>query len=170
MTWNVVHNFPGAKDTYQVPVDYPTVGYDTIIAAWFTDIFTSILAMQDSLLDLVGKVLLLVGGTMTGLLTLDNTGGDEEEVVLQFKDFEGNNTLQINDLGAFNTLTDYLFAIGGVAMLSVGEEEASITPKLYATNDIEITTVGKGPIIKSPNTTKYRIKVDNAGVLSTEVV
>lgn len=49
MTWNVEHNFPVAKDTYEVPVNYPDVGYDTIIAAWFTDIFTSILAIEDAL-------------------------------------------------------------------------------------------------------------------------
>jgi len=49
MTWDVVHKFPVEKDTYQVPINYPDTGYDTIIALWFTDVFTSILAIEDAL-------------------------------------------------------------------------------------------------------------------------
>jgi len=49
MTWDVVHKFPVEKDTYQVPINYPDAGYDTIIALWFTDVFTSILAIEDAL-------------------------------------------------------------------------------------------------------------------------
>lgn len=49
MPWNVEHNFPALKDTYEVPTDYPNVGYDTIIASWFTDVFTSIFAIEDAL-------------------------------------------------------------------------------------------------------------------------
>ena len=49
MTWKVEHKFPAEKDIYQIPIDYPTPGHDTIIASWFTDVFTSILAIEDTL-------------------------------------------------------------------------------------------------------------------------
>lgn len=49
MTWKVEHKFPEAKDEYEIPIDYPTPGHDTIIASWFTDVFISVLAMQDAL-------------------------------------------------------------------------------------------------------------------------
>lgn len=49
MTWKVEHKFPAEKDTYEIPINYPTEGFDTIIALWFTDVFTSILAIEDTL-------------------------------------------------------------------------------------------------------------------------
>lgn len=38
------------------------------------------------------------------------------------------------------------------------------------TDDVEITGSANGVILQSPNGTKYRIKVDNSGTLSTEAV
>jgi len=49
MTWKIEHKYPTEKDTYEVPIDYPIAGYDTIIALWFTDLYTSIFAIMDAL-------------------------------------------------------------------------------------------------------------------------
>jgi len=49
MTWKIEHKYPTEKDTYEVPIDYPITGYDTIIALWFTDLYTSIFAIMDAL-------------------------------------------------------------------------------------------------------------------------
>lgn len=141
MTWNVVHNFPGAKDTYQVPVDYPTVGYDTIIATWFTDIFTSILAMQDSLLDLVGKVLLLAGGTMTGDLTLKQD--------LLWDILSGEFPVKINFYDH-----DLAMSLGSIG---VAVEEGALEIKCYdelrlydPESDVNYLKIGGGVICPSP--------------------
>ena len=50
------------------------------------------------------------------------------------------------------------------------ENDARFFKKLYGSDDFELSVVGKGYILKSPNTTRYRIKVDNAGALSTEAL
>ncbi|MBA7613776.1 hypothetical protein ES703_21032 [subsurface metagenome] len=154
MTWNVVHNFPGAKDAYEVPVDYPDAGYDTIIASWFTDIFTSILAIQEAIIGATSIVLLKAGGTMTGDLVIKkispslkiwNFGGIEENFI----------------------------------MLRLGDDES---PTVSATEgwplainivfehhqDIEFAVSAKGIVLKSPGAQRWRIKVSDAGVLSTE--
>ena len=56
MTWKIEHFFPVKKDTYTIPIDYPTSGYDTIIASWFTDAYTSIFAIMDALgYDITGE-------------------------------------------------------------------------------------------------------------------
>jgi hypothetical protein len=39
---------------------------------------------------------------------------------------------------------------------------------VFASHDIEISDTAKGFILKSPNGTRYRLKVDNAGNLGTE--
>lgn len=174
MTWNVVHNFPGAKDTYQVPVDYPDVGYDTIIASWFTDIFTSILAMQDSLLDLVGKVLLLAGGTMTGNLVIDKTdpvikfnAAEDGEASIEFYHGVVATFALLHDGGdcQFNVYTgDLIFTNAGrtirfnCAALNVG------------TSDIEVLDKTKGLILRSPNDSRFRLEVSDGGVLSSEAL
>lgn len=174
MTWNVVHNFPASKDTYQVPVDYPTVGYDTIIALWFTDVFTSILANQDALLDLIGKVLLLTGGTMTGDLIIEKENalfelatsaegiatfrfrhGETITFIIEHNGEEGDIIQWIGDLG--------INAPGNTIRLGAVAVHISLS-------DIEVLDKTKGLILRSPNNSRFRIEVSDGGVLSTEAL
>lgn len=174
MTWNVVHNFPTEKDTYQVPIDYPTVGYDTIIASWFTDIFTSIFAMQDSLLDLLENALLKTGGTMAGNLIISMVGEDGYKI--KFSLFE---TAETSDIWVGSTslridlapetrffLTDKTHGNLMTASFEIFEFEAPVD-FLY---DIEVSDKTKGLILRSPNNSRFRLEVSDVGVLSTEAL
>lgn len=54
---------------------------------------------------------------------------------------------------------------------SISDTFQAVTPSpLSVKGDIETTEIGDGLILKSPNGTRYRIKVDDSGALSTEVV
>lgn len=181
MTWNVAHNFPGAKDTYQVPTDYPDVGYDTIIAAWFTDVFTSILAIQEAIIGATSIVLLKVGGTMIGDLIIDKAtpvfelndsawaAGEGKPTPKIFKvTTDGGDTINlsiINEEGsAYIPAMSFHWDPGEDHYLPAGFHEIVEFGK-----DIEVKDRTQGLILKSPNGTRYRIKVDDAGALSTEV-
>lgn len=41
---------------------------------------------------------------------------------------------------------------------------------VFFSSDIEVSTIGSGVIIRSPNGTRYRITVDNAGALITTAI
>lgn len=196
MTWNVAHNFPGAKDTYQVPVDYPTVGYDTIIAAWFTDVFTSILAMQESLIGATAIFLLKAGGTMTGDLTFESAMGVNSRGIV-FHDTEEELTdalIKLNvDLGGLLiSQGDIVFINGGgaahpqvefsgvlirpvqdnsIELGSAGRYWKKIACYLGDfKDDVEVSDKTKGLILKSPNNSRFRLEVSDGGVLSTEAL
>lgn len=196
MTWNVVHNFPGAKDTYEVPVDYPNVGYDTIIASWFTDIFTSILAIEEALIGVTRIVLLRAGDTMLGDLII----GESAELTKKLKiaGFESWETtdlwrdagivrLDIPTESAFSIVdktegTLVGFSFEGIdfykesifyanASLDTGITIDGINLKLPVwAVDIEVSNKTKGLILKSPNDSRFRLEVSDGGVLSTEAL
>ena len=44
-----VHKFPASKDDHPIYIDYPTAGYDTIIASFFHHQFIALDAIQDAL-------------------------------------------------------------------------------------------------------------------------
>jgi len=50
------------------------------------------------------------------------------------------------------------------------DSAVNVKANIVGVDDIEITDTLKGVILKSENGTRYRIKVDNSGTLSTEVV
>lgn len=196
MTWNVAHNFPGAKDTYEVPKDYPDVGYDTIIAAWFTDVFTSIFAMQDVLIGEAAIFLLKAGGTMTGDLVMGTLESPNE---LKFNDDDysprffaktvaldlflylyDQAALYIRDdseeVDIFECQFEYvtshvlLNAMEGI-YLPADKTVDGINLKLPVwAVDVEVSNKTKGFILKSPNDSRFRIEVSDGGVLSTEAL
>lgn len=43
------HNFPASKDEHPEYINWPTVGYDVIIALFLHEIFTALDAIQDAL-------------------------------------------------------------------------------------------------------------------------
>ncbi len=49
MVWGWVHNFPVSVDVFTKPIDYPDVGYDTVIADWLQDIFDAVETIEDTL-------------------------------------------------------------------------------------------------------------------------
>jgi hypothetical protein len=69
------------------------------------------------------------------------------------------------------------FAISTATIGATGTALQALTDRLVVkwntgdvlakTGHVEVETVGKGFILKSPNGTRYKIQVDNAGVLST---
>jgi len=87
--------------------------------------------------------------------------------------------LNINAAGNFDRLSigdggeQALSGDGSFSLASGGftsDTAGNLTGRSFTTpNDIEVTDTAKGIILKSPDGTRYRIKVSNAGTLSTEV-
>jgi len=74
--------------------------------------------------------------------------------------------------GAFTVAADGQITVGAMAnTIFPADGSATLAGGVVlvsATGDIEITDTTKGYITKSPNGTRYRIKVDDAGNLGTE--
>lgn len=80
--------------------------------------------------------------------------------------------------GGFQIQADGSTIIGAANILLNADGSASFAANGFAINsvgaattnqDIEITDTTKGFILRSPNGTRYRLKVDNAGNLGTEL-
>jgi hypothetical protein len=90
-------------------------------------------------------------------------------------------TGNISAAGNLITFTDLIFEVGGThqAVISAGNTTAARIahlPDLDGTivvdvydNDIEINDPTKGIILQSPDTTRWRITVDNSGSLVTTI-
>lgn len=78
--------------------------------------------------------------------------------------------------GSFTIGTDGQITVGALGLTifapdgsgAIGNVTIGVTGNVSTPSDIEITDTTKGYITKSPNGTRYRIKVDNAGQLGTE--
>ncbi|MBA7671120.1 hypothetical protein ES703_79271 [subsurface metagenome] len=138
------------------------------------DLVTSVLAIQEAIIGATSIVLLKAGGTMTGDLQLNKPAGEDIRRIRFYTVSE--------DLYACDFQTDeegvklitrdwdfYLMPYNSLLFVA-SENDARFFKKLYGSDDFELSVVGKGYILKSPNTTRYRIKVDNAGALSTEAL
>jgi hypothetical protein len=55
----------------------------------------------------------------------------------------------------------------GISFTETGVAERA---RIDSTGDVEVTTLNKGVIVKSPNGTRWRITVDNAGNIATATV
>ncbi len=78
-----------------------------------------------------------------------------------------NNSVGSDPLGNFFA-NSFLVGVGVIELFGDGHAVfANGVIIMAATGDIEITDTTKGLILKSPNGTRYRIKVDNAGNLGT---
>jgi len=95
-----------------------------------------------------------------------NTGGSDRTT--------GNDCVFVgaNTKGSANgTTNENVFGYGGVGAGSntVRLGNTAVT-KVTTSGDVETDAVGKGFVLKSPNGTKYRISVSNAGALSASTV
>lgn len=75
---------------------------------------------------------------------------------------DANTVLKVNHINASSTGPIAEFQKAGTTLASVNN-----AGKVTTVEDIEITTIAKGLIIKSPDGTRYRIVVANGGALST---
>ncbi len=112
-------------------------------------------------------------GTLTQLLTFiqGNANAFTQDPVT----FSGTVNFSVNAFVNPNgaaLFANGFFRIGADGSLSIGFGPGaflvSTTGVCTSTQDIEITDTTKGYILKSPNGTRYRIKVSDVGVLTTQ--
>jgi hypothetical protein len=79
-----------------------------------------------------------------------------------------NNAAGCDQFGAFFG-NSYVVGVGIIELFQDGHALfANNVVTISATGDVEITDTTKGYILKSPNGTRYRIKVSDVGVLTTQ--
>lgn len=100
-------------------------------------------------------------GTLTQLLTFIQSAATQFTQSTVF--FGNGHLLSLSDDGSALFANGHItFANDGSALFANGVFTIS------STGDVEITDTTKGYILKSPNGTRYRIKVSDVGVLTTQ--
>jgi hypothetical protein len=99
---------------------------------------------------------LSVGGTKISLVAADGSANF------------ANNNAGCDSFGGFFG-TSFLVGVGIIELFADGHAQfANGVVTISSTDDVEITDTTKGYILKSPNGTRYRIKVSDVGVLTTQ--
>jgi hypothetical protein len=117
-------------------------------------------AVQSGLVTLSGRGVQVVSNSLSGT-TLDltqtwNTTQALTAIRLNVNDTASNASSMLMDL-----------QVGGVSKFNVNKSGSVQVGAISANQDIEITDSTKGIILRSPNNTKYRVTVSDAGELIT---
>jgi len=130
----------------------------------FTDLPVSVATHTT---DLLAKVNDPSGVPVSQKLTLAQLVTFLQTAMASFQTASTNTTID----AAGNISTNSAVDVGSgpnISLLADGSASlANGVVTISATGDVEITDTTKGPIIKSPDGTRYRIKVANGGALST---